>query len=121
MDTGSKLSLGIVASAVLLLGGYVGYKEFDRARTVHELQAVADQFEAADSRVAFEVQRRQIEASGKKAAADRRYRVSHTLDDSQRCVGGTVIEVHGSRYVQLKGAGGRPVRCVGRMAAESIR
>lgn len=48
-------------------------------------------------------------------------RASRALSVSQRCIGGTVIEQHGSEYVQLTNADHRPVTCTGRFASEPIR
>nr|WP_165583133.1 hypothetical protein [Dyella soli] len=37
------------------------------------------------------------------------------LRASEQCIGGTVVEVNGSTYVQVLGSDGRPEACEGRM------
>lgn len=121
MDSSGHIALGIVGAAVVLAAAFIGYREYDRARNVRELKevigAVGADFQAVNRR--FDAQRRASAAERERRASTERR--SRTLSASQRCIGGTVVEVNGSTYVQLVGASGKPVRCTGRMADSPLR
>jgi len=120
MESSSKIALGVVAAAALLLVGYIGYSEFQRHRDIAQAQAMLSslgeqgqqavaQFQAQDAAQ----QQRQREAVA--MSWNRRL-----LGGNQRCVGGVVVVVDGATYTQL-GTVGDPVRCEGRYADRPIR
>lgn len=121
MDDATKIACGLVGAALILVGGYVAYREFDRMRTVHELKQVAEQFQSNTNRAIQQVKQAQITRHRRQDAARQRDIASRTLDGTQKCVGHTVIDIHGSTYVQRLGADRRPIHCTGRLAAEPLR
>jgi len=61
-----------------------------------------------EAAVANEAERR------RQAALQIQDRMARMLATDEQCIGGTVIRVSGSTYVQASGADGRPVACEGR-------
>jgi hypothetical protein len=120
MEPSSRIALGIVAAAALLLVGYIGYSEFQRQRDIAQAQALMSSLGEQGTRVLAQFhaqdaaqQQRQREAVA--MSWDRRL-----LMGNQRCVGGVVVVVNGTSYTQL-GTVGDPVRCSGRYADRPIR
>ncbi|HWU75085.1 MAG TPA: hypothetical protein VN043_01165 [Rhodanobacter sp.] len=68
-------------------------------------------------------QYRAAEAARKEALRQKALRVEATfmLDASQKCVGGIVVEQHGSAYSQITGSNGHAVACKGDKASEPLR
>lgn len=115
MDDSSKIALGIVGAAVAVFFCWVGYREFERQRDIDEAKAVLAQIAEIpaqmqrESAAAAEAQRRQ------RTAIQARDMIARTLAADERCIGGTVVRVNGSTYVQAAGSDGRPEVCEGRM------
>jgi len=120
MESSSRVALGIVAAAALLLVGYIAYSEFQRQRDIAEAQAalsaigeqgrqLAQQFQA-DTVRSQQAQRESVAMSWNR----------RLLTGNQRCVGGVVVVVDGATYTQL-GTVGDPVRYNGRYADRLIR
>lgn len=68
-------------------------------------------------------QYRAAEAARTEALRQKALRVeaSYMLDTHQKCVGGIVVEQHGSAYSQTVGSSGHSIACKGSKAAEPLR
>lgn len=121
MDSASKIACGLVGAAFVLVGGLVAYDEYNRVRTVHAIEHLAGQFQSDMDHAARDARKARLSRARQKQAQHRRRIASRTLADFQQCRGHTVIDVHGSSYVQRVGADHKPVRCSGRLAAEPLR
>lgn len=120
MDSSSKIAGAVVLAAVLLLVGFVVYREVDRQRDRAEAAEVLQGISGYAQQALAEGQAaeaRRVAVQRRKAAADARAR---TLASDMQCVGGVVVIVRGSVYTQL-GRVGDPVRCTGRTADRPIR
>jgi hypothetical protein len=127
MDGSTKIAISVVAAAFVLVLGFVGYREFERQREQEEAlrvlssmaamgQRTAEQYQAGLAQVQIDQQERFREQS-RQAAADR---LRYALADNQRCVGGVVVQVDGSRYTQL-GSIQYPIHCDGYFADRPLR
>lgn len=121
MDGAGKIAAGIVLAAVIVVVGIVGYKEFDRRREMRDAAEIIDHFNRQIAATSQEFQRQQAvdrelnsAASLRAAELSERKRVARMLLPSERCIGGTVVQVNGSSYTQVSGQQGRPVACSGR-------
>lgn len=121
MDGSSKIALGIVAAAALLLLGFISYREFERRRDIADAQEVMRgisdyaQQAMADGRRAEQQRQRQVAYDARmRADALERARRARELSSDERCIAGTVVQISGASYTQLAGVGGRPVACSGR-------
>jgi hypothetical protein len=120
MDESSKLALAVVAAAVILVGGYVAYNEFSRARDVDQAQQVLDSFRENGRQVVDEARRSQAAVAQQQAIYEWRERSRRLLAPDQRCVGGAVVQVRGNVYTQV-GTIDRPVHCDGWYADQPLR
>lgn len=83
-----------------------------------QVQQLQQQFAKGDEKIRRETEARRYQA----AVARQRDIASRTLSPSQRCFGGTVVDVvPGSSYVQHVDVRHRPVKCSGRLADEPLR
>lgn len=120
MESSSRIALGIVASAALLLVGHIGYTEFQRHRDIAEAHAMMASLGDQGKQVVAE-----IRSQGAAQQQRQREEVAMSWDrrllvGNQRCVGGVVVVAEGASYGQL-GVVGDPVRCSGRYADRPIR
>lgn len=97
-----------VLSALLVFSGLVAVATSVRQRAADQAAAEAFQ-QLLKASAAPDPMGLQREAARRRAEDLQRSR----LDVGQQCIGGTVVNVKGSSYVQLAGAAGRPVRCAG--------
>lgn len=91
-----SMPAAVVLCCCLACATYVGYREYEHHRERAEVQQVVDQVQeivATPSRVVPAVDPR-ILSERREAARPRR------LSADQRCIGGTVVLVSGSSYVQ---------------------
>jgi len=120
MDALTRIAGSIVASALGLYVGFVGYREFARQRDINQVQVAIQQLSDSAKQALAQSQAQDAysrELQRRKVAADRRRR---ELEGGQQCVGGVVVVVNGSSYTQL-GSVGDPVRCNGSYADRPIR
>lgn len=127
MDDSSKLGLAVVAAAAILVGGYVAYNEYARARDVDQAQQVLDQLRQSGQHVVDQYQQsvQQVQTARwqetiydwerRQDALERRH-----LAPNQRCVGGSVVQVQGNVYTQL-GTIAQPIHCDGVYADQPLR
>ncbi|MHB1271512.1 MAG: hypothetical protein ACYCZD_01875 [Rhodanobacter sp.] len=131
MDGSSRIALAILAAALLLVLGFVGYREFSRQRDMEQGAAVMQQI--LDS--GRDMDRRSASAAAvmnARTVAESRAVEQHRQDlvvqawarrrlaSDQRCVGDVVVQVDGSMYTQL-GSITNPVHCSGLYADRPIR
>jgi len=127
MDESSKLALAVVAAAVILIGGYVGYNEYSRSRDMDQAQQALDQFRQS-SQLAVDQARQSWQAGQQQQAVyvqqqqayKRWLHERERLQPNQRCIGGVVVEVQGSTYTQL-GYPGYPAHCADGYADQPTR
>lgn len=127
MDESSRIALGIVAAAALLLVGAIGYKEYARQRDIRDAQQAIQAIVQMGQR---SMAQSSAQSRGWNAQQDARAQVAraraavessrYDLSSDQRCVGGVVIEVHGTVYTQVGGISD-PIRCSGRRADRRLR
>jgi hypothetical protein len=121
VEGSSKIALGIVAGAVVLLLGFIGYHEYERQRDIREAQemmsSLGEYASQAMADASRQEQRRQAVQTYQQSVERQRY----VLSSSQRCIGGTVVTVNGTVYTQDISADGRPVRCSGNLATQPLR
>ena len=127
MDDATKITLGIVVSAVLVLVVTIGYHEFERQRDIREAQEVMQGVlaSAQQGMAQAQVESRRYQ---EQQAAQLRYQQQrqvyedsrYLLADDQQCVGGAVVQVHGNEYTQIGGLT-QPVHCSGRRADRPLR
>lgn len=112
-----KLVQGLLMALVLAAGGvawrliYIHYATETIANSLDDFSR--QQMEIArqqQARLAAEQRARQQQAM---AEAEQR-RLALQLAPDEQCIGGTVIQIHGSVYTQIAGAGGKPQACAGR-------
>lgn len=130
MDSASKIAFGMVGAALVLVAGYVGYNQYV-FRQLSDLDAIKRALGASGlpapgpppSRSEYVVERDvpPLFVPALPASVSQRLTESHRLDDSQQCIGHTVVDVHGSAYVQRVGVDGKPIRCYGGMASAPLR
>ncbi|UGB47225.1 hypothetical protein LQ772_08070 [Frateuria edaphi] len=113
MDGAGKIALGIVAAALLLVVGFVSYREFERRRDIAEAQELIQSLTGYAQQALQEGQRQSALDARQRAEARQRALDARRLAASERCVGGTVIRVEGASYTQALGPDGRPVACSG--------
>jgi hypothetical protein len=114
MDSSNSVVLGLVLAALVLVVGYVGYREFDRQRNIREATEFVGQLAAMPGQMA--AQARHDEA--RRHAIDLRRRL---LAPNQRCVGGVVIVQHRDGGFSDLGYVGHLVTCAGRYADRPLR
>jgi hypothetical protein len=127
MDSSSRIALGIVGAALILLFGGISYHEFERQRDIADAQAMLQSVSGSFTALAQQSQQQidqqraqqaeQVRQSQLAAYADKQ---RHWLAANQRCVGGVVVQVDGTSYTQL-GSIASPVRCSGQMADRPLR
>lgn len=120
MDGSSKIALAILASASIVVAGWIGYREFSRRRDLAQgaalMQQLTDTATASVQRAASADAAQRWRAQQANAIAwDNRI-----LEGGQRCVGGVVVVVDGASYTQL-GSIANPVHCSGRYADRALR
>jgi preprotein translocase subunit SecF len=131
MDDSSKIAVGIVAAAALLLVGFIGYREFERQRDIDEAQQVLQTIAQTGQQVTAQYQaglqqvtaqtREQEQLQWVRQERLREYEFSRrALASDQRCVGGVVIQVTGSTYTQL-GSISSPIHCSDGYADQPLR
>lgn len=116
----NKLSLSIILAAAMLVIAYVGYNEYARHRDMAALEAAARALLATN---AATIAPATLEQRARQAAQDAQNAVPlalRALTSDQRCIGGSVVEVHGHSFTQL-GTIQLPVHCSGRYADRAIR
>jgi len=113
MDGSGKIALGIVAAALLLLVGFIGYREFERQRDIAEAKEMMRSLGDYAQQAVQEGQRQRAVDARQRAEAAQRALEARRLAPDERCVGGTVIRVGGSSYTQVVGGDLRPVACSG--------
>jgi hypothetical protein len=107
IDMDSRVFWGVLC-ALLVFSGLVAVGAAIRQRAAEQAAAEAfQQFLKASADPDPMGLRR--EAARRRAEDLQRRR----LTSGEQCIGGTVVNVSGSSYVQITGAGGRPVRCSG--------
>jgi len=109
----AKVIQGLVVAAVLAFAGLAWRVIVIRQAEASMQQAITG-FGQQQQVMAQQQQQRQLMAQ-----ADERAR--RVLAQDQRCVGGTVITVHGAVYTQDIGADGHPIRCTGSLAVVPLR
>jgi hypothetical protein len=114
MDGAGKIAAGIVLAAVVLVVGFVGYREHERNRDQEEAAQFIQQLNDQGTAMVQQYQHADAVASARRAESSERARRARMLAPSQQCIAGTVVSVNGSTYTQSTGADGRPVACSGR-------
>lgn len=114
MDGSTKIAAGIVAAAVLLLVGFIGYREFERQRDIAEAQEMMQGLTSYAQQALEQGQRQSAYDARQRAEARQRDLDRRRLSALERCISGTVVRVEGASYTQAVGADGRPVACSGR-------
>lgn len=125
MDGSSKIALGVVAAAMLLLVGFIGYREFERQRDIAQAQAVMQGISDYAQQALRDSHRQEVQRQRQYAAQrafDARQRIeqqqrsldARRLAPDEQCVGGSVVRIDGPSYTQVAGGNGRPVACAGR-------
>ena len=112
MDAAGKIAAGVVLGALVIVAGFVGYREFSRQREAAELvryerEHPLPKVTAADVWVDATPARRPASRPAPRPSL-------LPLRADERCLGGTVVRVSGSSYTQAIGPDGRPVGCSGR-------
>lgn len=115
MDDAGKIALGIVGAAVAVFFCWVAYHEFERQRDIDEASAVMAQIAQIPAQVEKESREQAELQRRRQAVLQAQDAAARTLRSDERCVGGTVVRVNGSVYVQTLGADGRPEACQDRM------
>lgn len=106
--------LAALAVAGLAVLGYQRYQEARAWQAMNDFaESQAQQLDEANAKVrleraVWEQQQVQRRAAALDAGRPR-------LAENQQCVGGTVVTVNGSTYVQAVAADGRPEACEGRI------
>lgn len=113
MDGAGKIAAGIVLAAVVAVAGYVGYNEFSRRLDIREAREFVQQLGEQGRQTAQQFQLQVQRNSRNTAEMQERARLARRLSLSERCIGGTVIQVNGSTYTQAIEPDGRPVACSG--------
>lgn len=113
MDGAGKIAAGIVLAAVVAVAGYVGCSEFSRKRDINEMQEALQRLDEQGQQAAQQLQLQVQRSARVQAEMQERARLARRLSPSERCIGGTVVQVSGSTYTQAIGPGGRPVACSG--------
>ena len=112
-DSGSaKIAGAIVAAALILLLGGIGYFELEKHRVAKALEVFSQQMKAESAAVAKAGRQQQLNRE-RAALDDRRAR---RLNSGERCVGGSVIRTGKSgstREFQQVLEQGKPVACNG--------
>ncbi|RUL78765.1 hypothetical protein [Dyella choica] len=120
MDGSTKLAFAVVAAAVILIGGYIAYNEFSRARDVGQAQQALDTFRQNAQQVVYQG-RQDAQVSAQRQAAYQQWQQERRrLALNQRCVDGAVVQIEGSSYTQL-GTLAQPIHCSGRLADQPLR
>jgi hypothetical protein len=114
MDGAGKIALGVVAAAVLLLVGFIGYREFERQRDMAQAQELLQNLGDYAQQAIQNGQRQSAVDARQRAEARQRDLDARRLSPDERCLAGTVVQINGASYTQVVGAGGRPVACQGR-------
>ena len=114
MDGAGKIAAGIVVAAVIAVVGFVGYSEFRRHRDIAEATEAFQQLSQQGQAMAQQFQQQAAADTRLQAEIRERARRARMLAPSERCVGGTVVQVNGSTYTQAIGPDGRPIACSGR-------
>ena len=114
MDGAGKIALGIVAAALLLLVGFIAYREFERQRDIAQAQQLMQNLGDYAKQAIQDGQRQSAMDARQRAEARQRDLDARRLSPTQQCLAGTVVEVSRSSYTQVAGVGGRPVACAGR-------
>lgn len=84
---GAKIAWGIVAAAVIIVGGVIGYIEFTKWQIGRAAQTLGAELNAAAAKMeADRIKRQQAEASARHKAQQSRW-----LRRPERCVGGKVM------------------------------
>lgn len=127
MDGSTRLGICIVAGALIVTVGTIGYHEFERQRDIAEAQAILQQgADAMHQAIAqgdaqYAQERARLAAQAAYQRQQQAYEASrYVLSDDQQCVGGAVIQVVGNSYTQI-GSIAQPVHCVGRRADRPLR
>lgn len=114
MDGAGKIAVGMVLAAVIAVAGFVGYSEFQRHRDIAEATEALHQLSEQGQAMAQQFQQQAAVDTRWQAELRERARLARMLAPSERCVGGTVVQVNGSMYTQATGPDGRPIACSGR-------
>ncbi len=120
MDAVSKLALAVVASAVILVGGYVGYHEYARARDMQQAQDALDQLRQNGAQAVAQARQSALAQQEQQLAYQRWLQARRQLALDQRCVDGAVVQIQGNSYTQV-GTIEHPVHCNGRYADQPLR
>jgi hypothetical protein len=120
MDATTKLALAVVAAAVILVVGYVGYNEYARARDVDQAQQALDAFRSNAQQAVDESRRAAQVGEQQREAYQRWQQARRRLAVNQRCVAGAVVQVDGNTYTQL-GTIAQPIHCQGDYADQPLR
>lgn len=120
MSETTKLALAVVVAAVILIGGYVAYSEFARARDVDQAQQSLDAFRQHAQETVADARRVAQVSQDQQTLYQRREWERRRLAANQRCVGGSVVEIQGSVYTQL-GSIADPIHCSGDVADRPLR
>ncbi|TBR39404.1 MULTISPECIES: hypothetical protein [Dyella] len=114
MEDSTKIALGILGAAGILLIGHIAYREYQRQRDIEEAQAVIQGWTEQLQQAAAESSRTAQRDARQRAEADERRRQALLLRSDEQCLAGSVVTVRGNVYTQLIGQDGRPEACVGR-------
>jgi hypothetical protein len=120
MDSSTRIALGIVGAALILLFGGIAYHEFERQRDIDDVQMAMQTFVGGVVAVSQQSQEQQASDLRQRELAADLDQQRHMLAGNQRCVGGVVVQVDGTSYTQL-GSIANPVRCSGGMADRVLR
>lgn len=127
MEASTKLALAVVGAAAILIGGYIAYSEWSRARDEDQAQQALEQLQRSGQQVVAQYhqsmqqdQRQVADALARQAAYERSQQDRRRLALNQRCVGGVVVQVQGNVYTQL-GTIAQPIHCDGLFADRPLR
>lgn len=108
---GTKIASAIIAAAVIVVAGVVGYLEYTKLQIAQAAEAASRELHESAAALQADLVKRQQEA----AAAERKAQQSRWLRRPERCIGGKVMVPEPSGKVgwitQLER--GRPVACSG--------
>lgn len=120
MEESTKLALAVVVAAVILVGGYVGYREWSRSRDIDEAQQALDAFHEQSRQIVDDSRRVAQAAAQQQASYQWHEQERRRLLFGQRCVAGAVVQVEGNTYTQL-GTISQPIHCSGVYADQPLR
>lgn len=104
-------ALGFAAVVILM------YDRIQEYRAAAAFQGAMEQIAQIPAQAQREAAVASEQQQRRQAALQIQDMMARTLAADEQCIGGTVIRVNGSTYVQVSGADGRPEACAGRIRA----